>query len=132
MPWAGLHGGAGVSTPAAVHGGHDSGRARTGPAGPQALLLVARTHASGLETVVPAVETFRRRKVPYGLDLDAVALVADAPGRLPRSLAQRLRHLESVIGVPRVPWVPEWRPGDLGGPLPRGAEPLARPTGSTR
>ncbi|MCX2926397.1 DUF6668 family protein [Streptomyces sp. NEAU-W12] len=130
--WVGLHGGAGVSTPAAVHGGHDCGRARPGPVGPQAVLLVARTHASGLETVAPAVEMVRCREVPYRLDLDAVVLVADTPGRLPRSLAQRIRHLESVIGVHRVPWVPEWRLGTLGGRLPSGAEPLARPTGSTR
>ncbi|MGY0069102.1 DUF6668 family protein [Streptomyces sp. QTS137] len=130
--WVGLHGGAGASTLAAVHGGHDSGRAWPGPAEPQSVLLVARTHASGLETVVPAVEMFRRGEVPYGLALDAVVLVADAPGRLPRSLARRIRHLEAVTDVYRVPWVPAWRLGDLSGRLPREAEPLARLTGSAR
>ncbi|MFI8302623.1 DUF6668 family protein [Streptomyces sp. NPDC085927] len=130
--WVGAHGGAGVSTLAAVHGGHDSGRAWPGPGDPQAVLLVARTHASGLETVVPAVEMFRRGEVPYGLDLDAVVLVADAPGRLPRPLSQRVRRIESMIDVYRVPWVPEWRLGNLNGRLPREAGPLARLTGSTR
>ncbi|MFE9920097.1 DUF6668 family protein [Streptomyces sp. NPDC005774] len=127
---AGVHGGAGVSTLAAVHGGHDSDRVWPGPGDPRSVLLVARTHASGLETVVPAVEMFRRGEVPYGLDLDAVVLVADAPGRLPRPLSQRIRRIESVIDVYRVPWVPEWRLGGLGGRLPREAGPLARLTGS--
>ncbi|WAX78530.1 DUF6668 family protein [Streptomyces sp. KMM 9044] len=130
--WGGLQGSAGVATLAAVHGDHDNGRAWPGPAGPQPVLLVARTHASGLETVVPAVEMFRRGEVPYGLALDAVVLVADAPGCLPRSLAQRIRYLESVADVYRVPWVPAWRLGDLGGRRPREAGPLARLTGSMR
>ncbi|MFD3730532.1 hypothetical protein [Streptomyces sp. NPDC058632] len=130
--WVGLHGDAGVSTLAAVHGGHDSGRARPGPADPQSVLLVARTQASGPETVVPAVEMFRHGEVPYGFGLDAVVPAADAPDRLPRSLARRIRHLEPVTDVYRVPWVPAWRPGRLSGRLPREPEPLSRPTGSTR
>ncbi|MFI2378250.1 DUF6668 family protein [Streptomyces sp. NPDC018964] len=128
--WVGLHGGAGVSTLAAVYGGHDSGRAWPGPAGPPSVLLVARTHAAGLDAVVPAVDMVRRGEAPQGLRLDAVVLVADAPGRLPRPLAHRLRSVESVIDVYRVPWVDEWRLGDLSGRPPRGTEPLARLTGA--
>ncbi|WP_055688335.1 DUF6668 family protein [Streptomyces prasinus] len=128
--WVGTHGGAGVTTLAAVYGGHDSGRTWPGPGDPQAVLLVARTHASGLETVAPAVERFRRGEVPHGVGLDGVVLVADAPGRLPRPLSQRIRRIESLTGVYRVPWVPEWRLGDLSGRLPREAGPLARLTGS--
>ncbi|GAA3496138.1 hypothetical protein GCM10019016_032390 [Streptomyces prasinosporus] len=130
--WVGAHGGSGVSTLAAVYGGHDSGRDWPGPGDPWSVLLVARTHAAGLDAVVPAVEAFRRGEAPRGLALDAVVLVADAPGRLPRPLAQRIRLVESVIDVYRVPWVPEWRLGDLSGRPPRGTEPLARLTGAVR
>jgi hypothetical protein len=96
------------------------------------VLLVVRTHAAGLDAVIPAVETFRRGEAPRGLDLDAVVLVADAPGRLPRPLAQRVRLIESVIDVYRVPWVSEWRLGDLSGRPPRETEALARLTGAMR
>jgi hypothetical protein len=129
--WVGTHGGAGVSTLAAVYGGHDSGRAWPGAGAPPSVLLVARTHAAGLDAVAGAVETFRRGQAPPELDLDAVVLVADAPGRLPRPLAQRVKSLESVIDVYRVPWVPAWRLGELGRP-PRETAALARLTGAVR
>ncbi|MFG3260715.1 MULTISPECIES: hypothetical protein [Streptomyces] len=126
--WIGTHGGAGASTLAAVYGGHDSGRDWPGPDDPPSVLLVARTHASGLESVLRTLEVFRRGQAPAGLDLDAVVLVADAPGRLPRQLAQRVRLIESAIDVYRVPWVQDWRLGDLSGTPPRETEPLIRLT----
>ena len=129
--WVGAHGGAGVTTLATVYGGHDCGRSWPGPGDPPSVLLVARTHAAGLDTVAGAVEIFRRGRAPQGLDLDAVVLVADAPGRLPRPLAQRVRALESVIDVYRVPWVPSWRLGEPG-PPPRETGALARLTGAAR
>ncbi|GHD94064.1 DUF6668 family protein [Streptomyces naganishii] len=128
--WLATHGGAGTTTLAAVYGGHDCGRDWPGPEAPRSVLLVARTHAAGLEAVVRALEVFRRGQAPAGLDLDAVVLVADAPGRLPRPLAQRVKPLESVIDVYRVPWVPAWRVGDLSGPPPRETAALARLTGA--
>ncbi|MGW0813353.1 DUF6668 family protein [Streptomyces viridiviolaceus] len=128
--WVGAHGGAGVTTLAAVYGGHDCGREWPGPAAPPSVLLVARTHAAGLEAVARAVEAFRHGQVPPGTALDAVVLVADAPGWLPRPLAQRVRLLESAVDVHRVPWVPAWRLGETGGNPPRGTAPLARLTGA--
>ncbi|WP_367321408.1 DUF6668 family protein [Streptomyces sp. HUAS ZL42] len=127
--WVATHGGAGTTTLAAVYGGHDCGRDWPGPGHPHSVLLVARTHAAGLTAVVRTIEVFRRGEAPAGLDLDAVVLVADAPGRLPRPLAQHVRLIESVIDVYRVPWVPAWRVGDLSGRPPRETEALARLTG---
>jgi hypothetical protein len=128
--WVGTHGGAGASTLAAVYGGHDCGRGWPGPEDPASVLLVARTHASGLAAALRTLEVFRLGEAPSGLDLDAVVLVADAPGRLPKPLEKQVRLIESVIDVYRVPWVPDWRLGDLSGTPPREAAALARLTGA--
>ncbi|MFA3873657.1 DUF6668 family protein [Streptomyces sp. MMCC 100] len=130
--WVGTHGGAGVSTLAAVYGGHDCGRRWPGPADPASVLLVARTHAAGLAAVARAVEDFRRGRTPAGLDLHSVVLVADAPGRLPRPLTQRVRLLESAVDVHRVPWVTGWRLGEADAGPPRGTESLVRLTRRVR
>ena len=118
-----------------MYGGQDCGRSWPGPHDPRSVLLVARTHASGLATVPGALDLFRRGAAPQGLDLEGVVLVADAPGRLPRPLADRVSALEAVIDVYRVPWVPDWRLGDPPGPPappPRQTEALARLTGHGR
>ncbi|MFJ9246104.1 DUF6668 family protein [Streptomyces sp. NPDC101776] len=129
--WVATHGGTGATTLAAVYGGRDCGRDWPAPEDPPSVLLVARTHAAGLAAVARALEVFRRGEAPAGLDLDAVVLVADAPGRLPRQLAQYVKAIESVIDVYRVPWVPAWRVGDLSGEPPRETEALARLTRAT-
>ncbi|WP_411149736.1 DUF6668 family protein [Streptomyces sp. A30] len=128
--FVGAHGGAGTSTLARVYGGHDCGRDWPGPAAPRSVVLVARTHASGLSAALHTLELFRRGEAPPGLGLDAVVLVADAPGRLPRPLAQRIKVIDSAIDVHRVPWVPAWRLGDLTGTPPRETEALVRLTGA--
>ncbi|MGW4622517.1 DUF6668 family protein [Streptomyces sp. NPDC004592] len=129
--WMATHGGAGASTLAAVFGGFDAGRDWPRPVQgePSSVLLVARTHATGLRAALGFLDVFRRGEAPPGLDLDAVVLVADAPGRLPRPLGRHVRVLESLIDVYRVPWVPAWRTGDPDGGPPRGCEQLARLTG---
>ncbi|WP_055493117.1 DUF6668 family protein [Streptomyces sp. TP-A0356] len=130
--WVATHGGAGTSTLATVFGGFDAGRGwpRPDQSEPASVLLVARTHAGGLQAVLRYLDVFRRGEAPPGLDLDAIVLVADAPGRLPRQLAQRIKVIESMIDVYRVPWVPAWRIGDLSGQPPRECEQLARLTGA--
>ncbi|MFE1026772.1 hypothetical protein ACFW5I_19740 [Streptomyces sp. NPDC058818] len=130
--WVGTHGGAGVSTLVAVYGGQDCGRDWPGPGDPPSVLLVARTHAAGLAAAHRAVTAFRHGQAPTGLVLDSVALVADAPGRLPRPLAQRVKLLEAAVDVHRVPWVPAWRLGETDGSPPRGTGPLVRLTGRVR
>ncbi|MEU8601021.1 DUF6668 family protein [Streptomyces parvulus] len=122
--WIGAHGGAGVSTLAGVYGGRDCGQNWPGPGDPPSVLLVARTHAAGLTAAGRAVEEFRLGRAPAGVRLDAVVLVADAPGRLPRPLAQRVRLLESAVDVHRVPWVPAWRLDGTQDAPPRGTESL--------
>lgn len=131
--WVATHGGAGATTLSAVFGGHDTGRAwpRPDQGEPASVLLVGRTHATGLEAVTHTLDIFRRGDAPPGLDLDAVVLVADAPGRLPRPLAQHVKAIEAAIDVYRVPWMPSWRLNDLTAPLPRESAPLARLTGRT-
>ncbi|MFF0158668.1 DUF6668 family protein [Streptomyces sp. NPDC005263] len=126
VSFVGAHGGAGTSTLATVYGGHDCGRDWPGPAAPRSVLLVARTHAAGLRSALHTLEVFRHGGAPPGLDLAAVVLVADAPGRLPRPLAQRIKVIESAIDVYRVPWMPAWRLDDLTGPAPREPAALAR------
>ncbi|MEV7437080.1 hypothetical protein ACIQJX_25530 [Streptomyces griseoviridis] len=128
--WVGTHGGAGVSTLATVYGGHDCGRDWPAPDAPRSVLLVARTHASGLASLLRTLEMFRRGQVPAGLDLDGVALVADGQGRLPRPLERQARLIEATVDAYRVPWVTAWRLGDLSGTPPRETTALARLTGT--
>lgn len=127
LVWLGAHGGAGCSTLAAVFGGADAGRSwpRPDQGRPDAAVLVARTHAAGLQAVSRTLDIFRRGEQPPGLELIAVALVADAPGRLPRPLNQRIKVIGSVVKVYRVPWMPAWRTGDLTVPPPREISQLA-------
>lgn len=108
--WVGVHGGSGESTLAAVSGiGHNTGHMwphdlRSSPS----VVLVARTHYSGLVALQNAATHWASGKVPVKL-LGGV-LVADAPGKLPRPL-QEMVHLVTG-GLPRtwiIPWVPAWR-----------------------
>jgi hypothetical protein len=117
--WLGAHGGSGVTTlAAAAGGGVDASTLRSRPqcAGPLAVVVVARTSAHGL---VRAQE-IAARAAEEGMSVLGVAatvmglaLVADAPGRLPKPLAE-LRHLVSGAypNVWDVPWVEAWRQGD--------------------
>ncbi|MFJ3855360.1 hypothetical protein ACIPRL_03960 [Streptomyces sp. NPDC090085] len=126
--WMNAHGGAGASTLTAVFGGFDCGgrwpETATGESGK--ILLVARTHASGLQAVSQVLDMIRRDEQPSGVTLQAVVLVADAPGRLPPELARRIKVIGSVTAVHRIPWMPDWRMGNLSGPAPRGASALSK------
>ncbi|SER82444.1 DUF6668 family protein [Streptomyces qinglanensis] len=131
VSWVGAHGGAGTSTLAELVGGSDLERRLPDPAQgePGRMLLVARTHASGLRAASRALEALHSGRHPAGVDLLAVVLVADAPGRLPLHLMQRIRVLRSVADVHRVPWIPAWRGEKRSGALPKSVRLLAELAG---
>ncbi|WP_314411266.1 DUF6668 family protein [Streptomyces kroppenstedtii] len=111
--WLGVHGGAGVSSlERAVPGGRDAGRAWPVSFGNQPVVLIARSSAHGLTAAQNAARQWASRMVT-GVDLLGLVVVADAPGRRPRVLRDRVRLVSGA--VPRVweiPWVEPWRLGE--------------------
>lgn len=123
--WLGVHGGAGVSTlEQTVPGGRDAGRAWPAASGNQPVVLVARSTSYGLGAAQSAAQQWASRMVT-GIDLLGLVVMADAPGRRPRILRDRVQLVSGA--VPRlweIPWVEPWR---LGEPhLPKECVPLAR------
>ncbi len=116
MWWVGAHGGAGESTleqllEGSRANGHAWPHAEERPMTLPPVILVARTHARGLRAAQLAATEWAAGNVP--VQLYGLALVADAPGRLPKPL----RDFATVIagGLPRVwrlPWVEAWRLGE--------------------
>ncbi|MDQ0987055.1 hypothetical protein QFZ71_004338 [Streptomyces sp. V2I9] len=121
LGWVGAHGGAGASTLARVLGGTDLGCAWPDPARgePARVMLVARTHADGMRAASRALNALREGRHPAGMELVALVLVADAPGRLPLVLANRVRILRSAAPVRRIPWIAAWRMGKETRRLPK-------------
>jgi hypothetical protein len=113
----GTHGGAGVSSllRAGVPG-EDTRRAWPADGW---VLLVARTSAAGLRSARDAARQHASGTAGAGCRLVGLVLVADAPGRLPASLAA---FADLVAGAfPRVyevPWLEEWRQCPDGEVLP--------------
>lgn len=111
--WLGVHGGSGVSTLMRfLPGGADAHRWWPDPVfgGPHTVVLVCRTHLSGLDRARDAAMQWAASDVPTGLSLAGAVAVADAPGRLDRPQAEATRLLEAI--VPRlwtVPWLDELR-----------------------
>ncbi|MET9056899.1 DUF6668 family protein [Streptomyces antibioticus] len=130
--WVKAHGGAGVTSLVELLGGVDVGARWPEPARgePHRVVLVGRTSARGLRSVSQALGALHDGKAPQGLELLAVVLVADAPGRLPLGLLRRIRVLRSVARVHRVPWIPAWRTGGRPKSVPRQLATVARLVGS--
>lgn len=114
----GVHGGAGETTlarllprfEAAEHAWPETDR-RSGQ-GPLRVVLVARTHASGLRSAQLAATEWASGTV-NGIELIGLVLMADAPGKLPRPLKDMVKVITG--GVPRtwkIPWVESWRLDD--------------------
>ena len=115
--WLGCHGGAGVTSLAAlIGGGAEAGRGWPNPPPEQRapVVLVARTHATGLLRAQSAARQWASQMLPGGIDLLGLVLLPDAPGDLPRPLEELARLVSG--GVPecwRLPWIEELRYGDL-------------------
>ncbi|MET7681081.1 hypothetical protein [Streptomyces sp. NPDC005423] len=130
--WVKAHGGSGATSLVEALGGVDVGARWPEPARgePYRIVLVGRTSASGLRSVSRALGALKDGNAPQGLELLAVVLVADAPGRLPLSLLRRIRVLRSVARVHRVPWIPAWRTDGQLKYIPRQLVTLAKLVGA--
>ena len=119
----GAHGGAGEDTlTALINGARTCAHAWPvdGLGRKARVLLVARTNAAGLAAAQAALIEWSAGCVP-DVDLVGVALIADAPGKVPRVLRAQGKHATGA--APRVfelPWVEPWR---LGEPVTRDTAP---------
>lgn len=124
----GVHGGSGESRIAALNAnwsatGHQWPHATT-PARP--VLLVARTSAHGLNAAHTAIADWAAGRVPGTPSLAGLVLVADAPGRLPRPLADLAKLVAGGVERSwRIGWSEQWRLGDYGQAAP-GADRLIK------
>ncbi|MER5201228.1 DUF6668 family protein [Streptomyces sp. NPDC002755] len=127
ISWVGAHGGAGASTFAAALGGVDVGHAwpDISQDEPGDMLLLARTHLAGLQAASQALDSLRTGRHPAGLQLLALVLVADAPGRLPPELWRRVRVLRAAVRTFNIPWIAQWRVGRPAPKAPRAVVDLA-------
>lgn len=113
--WVGVHGGAGETTMSLLLPGTRAANHRwpiPPPPVPTPVILVARTHGSGLRAAQRAAIEWASGVV-QGVAVLGLVLIADAPGRLPRVLDD----FADIVGggVPRVwdiPWIEEWRRGE--------------------
>lgn len=120
LHWTGAHGGAGVDTlTSLITGSASLGRAwPLLPRGAAPTVLVARTSYLALRALQDALTDWAWRDPAGGrpslpsVALVGVAVIADAPGKLPRDLRKFAEIVTS--GAPRVwelPWVEAWRCG---------------------
>jgi len=113
--WVGVHGGSGETTMSTLLPGTRASNHRwpiPPPPVPTPVILVARTHGSGLRAAQRAAIEWASGVV-QGVAVLGLVLIADAPGRLPRVLDD----FADIVGggVPRVwdiPWIEEWRRGE--------------------
>lgn len=99
------HSGCGASTLAAATGFRDGNESPYASDHERALrLLVARTHHAGLEAA--RRELARRRSSGH---VARLLLVPDAPGKLPKPLADEVLIIAGPTPSSRIPWVEAWR-----------------------
>ena len=115
----GAHGGAGETTLAVALSGTGTDRRWPRADTPARVLLVARTHLTGLRAAQRAAQQWAAGATP-AVELVGLALLPDAPGRLPKELRDVARIVAG--GFPRswsLPWEEDLRlaepklPGEL-------------------
>ncbi|WP_067690814.1 hypothetical protein [Nocardia jejuensis] len=117
----GVHGGAGVTSLAStLRWAGDAGRRWPGRIGlvrdmdSPLVVLVARTHLSGLIALESALESHAHQATPAGTLVVGIITIADSARPLPTSAAERHQVIESMaaeIGAPvwKLPWIEQWR-----------------------
>ncbi|MGW9347503.1 DUF6668 family protein [Nocardiopsis flavescens] len=121
----GTHGGSGESTFAtllseSLESHHTWPQSASPPPGGIPVVLTARTSFHGLESARSALTQWAAGAVP-GVELLGLALVSDAPGKLPKPLKDFAHLVEG--GAPRtwrVPWIEQWRTDPPTAPDQRG------------
>lgn len=99
------------------------------PVGPARVILVCRTHASGLASMHAALAGWAAKKHP-GVQVLAVVFIADAPGKLPAPLQQTISVLRGgAERAYRIVWSESWRLDTPNTPPPDGAHQLLRDLG---
>lgn len=113
----GSHGGAGETTVSKlIEGSRPTYHSWpvTGDAGiDPRVLLVCRSSKNGLEAAQRALIEWTSTP-PVAVELLGLAVMADAPGKLPKPLRDLATHIGG--GAPRLwhlPWVEAWRTGDV-------------------
>lgn len=111
--WVGTHGGSGESTLETWLGGRACGhrwpRATPGSEATVATVLVARRTHNGMASASAAARQWAAGAVP-GVNLLGLALIEDAPGKVPRELQRQAKVLSGA--VPRtwiLPWIEDLR-----------------------
>ncbi|MFI6866647.1 hypothetical protein [Nocardia sp. NPDC050406] len=117
----GVHGGAGTTSLAAsMSWAGDAGRRWPGRIGlvrdmdSPLVVLVARTHMSGVAALEHAVLAHENDATPAGSQLVGVVTVADSARPLPTAVARRREAVEARVldmgAEPwRLPWIEQWR-----------------------
>lgn len=112
LVWVSTHGGAG-STSIARSSGLGLALSGAWPAPelgwPSRVVLLGRSNATGLDAVGLFLQQWASREVD-DVTVTGVVIVADAPGRTPKSLRERITALRSITpNIYQLPWIEDWR-----------------------